>query len=219
MRGELDISSYGAYHARYHRFFQRYAEKFSYYDIFLVDSEGGNIVYSVFKESDFGTNLLTGPYRDTNIARAFELARSAGSPDATYFVDYRPYLPPQRPSRILRQRRFQDGEQIGVLIFQIPVDQINNVMTGNQQWTAHGRGLGETYLVGPDFTMPAPHVFLSKTRGLSSSLGGTRLPDTKLDRLKRLAAILTQEVSNSVLLALQGIAALISSTIIRAYRC
>lgn len=209
VRGELDISSYGAYHARYHRFFQRYAEKFSYYDIFLVDSEGGNIVYSVFKESDFGTNLLTGPYRDTNIARAFELARSAGSPDATYFVDYRPYLPSHNaPAAFFASAVFQDGEQIGVLIFQIPVDQINNVMTGNQQWTAHGLGAsGETYLVGSDFTMrSASRFFIENPEDYLQALAELDYPIQKLDRLKRFGtAILTQEVSsNSVLLALQG---------------
>jgi methyl-accepting chemotaxis protein len=82
-RADQDLIAYGPAHARYHGFFQRFAKKFSYYDIFLVDSKSGNIVYSVFKESDFGTSLLTGPYRNANIAQAFKLASNPSSADAT----------------------------------------------------------------------------------------------------------------------------------------
>ena len=35
---------------------KQYLEKFGYYDIFLVDNQG-NVVYSVYKEVDFATNL------------------------------------------------------------------------------------------------------------------------------------------------------------------
>jgi methyl-accepting chemotaxis protein len=48
-RADQDLSAYGPAHARYHGFFQRFAKKFSYYDIFLVDGKSGNIVYSVFQ--------------------------------------------------------------------------------------------------------------------------------------------------------------------------
>jgi methyl-accepting chemotaxis protein len=41
---------------------RNYLEKFGYYDIFLVDPETGDIVYSVFKELDYSTSLIDGPY-------------------------------------------------------------------------------------------------------------------------------------------------------------
>ncbi|MDB2416509.1 hypothetical protein N9W42_04000, partial [Pseudomonadales bacterium] len=79
-------------------------------------------------------------------------------------VDYQPYLPSHNaPAAFFASPIFQGEEQFGVLIFQIPVDQINNVMTGNQQWTEHGLGAsGETYLVGQDFTLRSASRFLSK---------------------------------------------------------
>ncbi len=47
-----------------------------------------------------------------------------------------------------------DGKLTGVLAFQINVDTINNVMTGNKGWAKQGLGqTGEVYLAGPDKTM------------------------------------------------------------------
>ena len=57
----------------------------------MVDSLNGNIVYSVFKETDFATSLTTGPHRHTNIARAFSSADQAMAPGAVDFVDFEPY--------------------------------------------------------------------------------------------------------------------------------
>ena len=72
----LDAGSEGTYydalHADVHPVVRSYLNEFGYYDIFLVDSDTGNIVYSVYKELDYGTSLLDGPYAKTNFARAFE---------------------------------------------------------------------------------------------------------------------------------------------------
>lgn len=209
VKADLDTSSYGVFHARYHEFFQRFAKTFSYYDIFLIDSKSGNIVYSVFKESDFGTNLLTGPHRNANIAHAFELASNPSSTKATYFVDYQPYLPSYNaPAAFFASPVFEGEEQIGVLIFQIPVDQINDVMTGDRQWAKHGLGnSGETYLVGPDFTMrSASRFFLEDPEGYLQTLAELNYSKPKLNQLTRFGtSILTQEVnSDSALFALEG---------------
>jgi methyl-accepting chemotaxis protein len=42
-------TSYAKVHQRYHSDFHFFLDQFSYYDIFIVDSASGNIVYSVFK--------------------------------------------------------------------------------------------------------------------------------------------------------------------------
>ena len=44
-----------------------------YYDLFLIDSDA-NIVYTVFKEDDLGTNLLTGPFSGSSIAEVYRRA-------------------------------------------------------------------------------------------------------------------------------------------------
>ena len=46
-----DSSEYSRVHQRYHPAIRHYLETFGYYDIFLVDPDSGDILYSVFKLS------------------------------------------------------------------------------------------------------------------------------------------------------------------------
>jgi len=54
-----DKSSYSRLHNKYHPHIRDFLDKFGYYDIFLVDSDSGDIVYSVFKELGAGLHHLT----------------------------------------------------------------------------------------------------------------------------------------------------------------
>jgi PAS domain S-box-containing protein len=48
-----------------------------------------------------------------------------------------------------------------VLVFQVPIDELNRVMTGDRNWVREGMGAsGETYLVGRDSTMRTDSRFL-----------------------------------------------------------
>jgi hypothetical protein len=89
-----DGNSYSQAHELYHPIIRNFLEKFGYYDIFLVDvGTGGHIAYSVFKEVDYGTSLLDGPYSDTNFAEAYRAARDATDKDFVKLVDFEPYRP------------------------------------------------------------------------------------------------------------------------------
>jgi len=48
-----DGSDYSRVHAKYHRALRRIVEKFGYYDLYLIDSESGRVVYDVNKDRDF----------------------------------------------------------------------------------------------------------------------------------------------------------------------
>lgn len=63
-----DESFYAQVHERYHESLRSIIKQFGYYDLFLIDSETGDIIYSVYKETDFATNLVTGPYATSNFA-------------------------------------------------------------------------------------------------------------------------------------------------------
>ncbi|MEL6476597.1 MAG: methyl-accepting chemotaxis protein [Pseudomonadota bacterium] len=65
-----DGSSYSNFHAQYHPGLRTVLKQQDYYDIFLITAEG-EIVYSVYKERDFATNLLTGPWKDSGLADLF----------------------------------------------------------------------------------------------------------------------------------------------------
>lgn len=158
----VDRSLYSVLHEQYHPVIREYLDKFGYYDIFLVDHITGKIVYSVFKEVDFATSLLTGPYKDTNFAEAFDAARQAEDPDFVNLVDFEPYVPSfNAPASFIASPIFDGDTKVGVLVFQMPIDRINDIMTSNQAWESVGLGKsGETYVVGQDFTMRNQSRFL-----------------------------------------------------------
>lgn len=144
-------TSYAKVHQRFHPDFQFFLQQFSYYDIFIVDSASGNIIYSVFKELDYATNLVNGPYAQTGIADAFNKAKNL-SKNETYISDFKHYVPSYDGEASFIASPIEiDGEQKAILIFQMPLAEINNIMTHNNDWKNKGFGeSGETYLVGHD---------------------------------------------------------------------
>jgi methyl-accepting chemotaxis protein len=162
MDGAPDNSLYSQVHVKYHPTIRKFLEEFGYYDIFLVDADTGFIVYSVFKEVDYATNLKTGPYKDTGIGKAFRRTLAETSPDAVVIEDFSPYEPSYNASAsFIASPIFDMGEMTGVLIFQAPVDRINDVMTSGNDWKGVGLGdSGEVYLVGPDYKMRNNSRFL-----------------------------------------------------------
>ena len=147
-----DDSSYSATHTLYHPSIRTFLNKFGYYDIFLVDDQTGNIVYSVFKELDYATSLFDGPYADSGIGQAFRAALDLAPGQQAVLTDFAPYLPSYNdPASFIATPIMNNGQRTGVLIFQMPVDSINNIMTFNGDWKSAGLGnTGEVYLVGSD---------------------------------------------------------------------
>lgn len=145
-----DNSLYSKIHGEVHPIIRSFLEKFGYYDIFLVDPETGDIVYSVFKELDYSTSLIDGPYSQTNFGEAFRKANQATEKDAVVLVDYKKYTPSyEAPASFIASPIFSNGKKIGIAMFQMPIDRLNEIMTQRE-----GLGeTGETYLVGPDKLM------------------------------------------------------------------
>ena len=162
-----DNSAYSRLHGNYHPIIRNYLEKFGYHDIFLVDPESGDIVYSVFKELDFSTSLKDGPYAKTNIGSVFREVNDSNDPNYVKLVDYEPYPPSyEDAASFIASPVFDGTEKVGVLIFQMPIDKINMVMTGNNNWRNVGLGeSGETYLIGCDFTMRNQSRFIIEDKG------------------------------------------------------
>lgn len=148
----IDGSQYGEWHSQYHPFLRDFRRRFGYYDLFLVDADTGRIVYSVFKELDFATSLIDGPYAQSGIGEVFREANQATSAEFVALSDFDPYLPSyQDPASFIASPIFEEGEKIGVLILQMPINRINSIMTHAGNWSESGLGTtGETYLVGAD---------------------------------------------------------------------
>lgn len=142
-------SKYNQIHGEIHPVMRNYLEKFGYYDIFLVDSETGDIVYSVFKELDFSTSLKDGPFSSTNFGEAFRRANQAAKGEVI-MVDYAPYSPSYNAPAGFVASPIYSGEQIiGVAIFQFPINRLNEIMEQRDGLGASG----ESYLIGADHLM------------------------------------------------------------------
>lgn len=157
-----DNSTYNQAHKKYHPIFNDFLQKFGYYDIFLVDSDSGDIIYSVFKEIDYTTSLKEGAYANTGLGEVFRQANQATSNDFVAISDFSSYPPSyQNPASFIASPIFEEGKKIGVLIFQMPIDNINDIMTHHQKWAESGLGeSGETYLVAQDKTLRSMSRFL-----------------------------------------------------------
>ncbi len=127
-----------------------------------MDSETGHIVYSVFKEVDFATNLKSGPYKETNLAVAYQKVRETTELDFVKLIDFQRYTPSfGAPASFIGSPIFDGEKKIGVLLFQVPIDEIDRIMTGNRNWKKEGLGeSGETYLVGSNHMMRSNSRFL-----------------------------------------------------------
>lgn len=195
-----DESQYSRTHARYHPIFRRIIERFGYYDMFLIDP-AGTIVYTVFKETDFATNLTTGPYSESNLAELTAAVRQAKGTDYARIVDFKAYRPSYgAPAGFIAVPIFDQSEFIGVLAFQLPVNEINDVMTGNQNWQSDGLGeSGETYLVGQDYLMRSVSRFLVEDpKGYAKTLREIGVSEKIIDRINRYqTSILEQEVETN----------------------
>jgi class 3 adenylate cyclase len=198
--------AYGDVHAAYHPVFRDLVARFGYYDLLLVDLDTLDVVYSTMKEVDFATNLGSGPHRDSNLARLAAAVRENPERGAVRFADFQPYRPSYAaPAAFAATAIHDQGRAAGLLVVQLPIREIDAVMTGqttNQttgqtSWKRNGLGdTGETYLVGPDATMrSSSRFFLEDPAGYLQALRDRRMPGDVVARIERAGSpILLQEV-------------------------
>jgi methyl-accepting chemotaxis protein len=118
-----DKSKWTEAHARYHPILEKYShDKNHLYDLFLIDATSGRIVYSVFKEIDFATNLMKGPYTKTALGRLFHTLIDPKNKDAVKTDTDAHYLPAYDGEVHLMGTPITDGETtIGVVIVRLPI--------------------------------------------------------------------------------------------------
>ncbi|KGJ86496.1 methyl-accepting chemotaxis protein [Colwellia psychrerythraea] len=182
-----DGSKYSQLHKKYHSHLDQYLNAFGFYDIFLVEPETGFVIYTVFKELDFATSLLSGPYKDTGLAQAFRAANSSSDKNSSFLIDFKPYFPSYHAAAaFIASPIYSDsGEKLGILIFQMPIAKINNLMTYDQQWKKVGLGeSGETYLIGSDNLLRSQSRFLIEDKkGYISALESVGTNKATIDKI------------------------------------
>ena len=168
---ELDAANDGSFysqaHARYHPWFRTFLRQRGYYDIFLFD-QSANLVYTVFKELDYATNIVNGEWRDTDLGGAFRAARDNPRAGQQTFFDFERYAPSAgAPASFISTPLIDaNGNFAGALVFQMPIDNLNAIMQASA-------GLGETgeiSIVGADNLMRNDSRFSTESTILVASI-------------------------------------------------
>ena len=113
------------------------------YDIFLIDNDG-NILYTVEEEDDLGTNLFTGPYKNTKFSKAY---KETLKDNLLHFSDLELYGPSNDTiagfitAPLINKR----GKRIGVYAIQIKLDRIYKLFDSEKNHKSF-----VSYLVGED---------------------------------------------------------------------
>ena len=177
-RGDRDMlrtspagTQFDRVHEKYHPFLDQFASVRDLEDVYLIERDG-SVVYSVEKEADFGTNVLTGPYRDSALARAFNRAIEARG-QKTILEDFTAYAGAEGDPASFMARAVlgRDGSPLGVLVYNMPTDRFNAILN-----SADGLGeTGEAFLIGDDLRLRSNSRFEDGPRMLDIAPGGPSL--------------------------------------------
>ncbi len=145
-----DGSLYSDTHAKYHPYLREFLEEHGYYDIFIVDAEG-NVVYTVFKELDFATNLKNGQWKESDLAKLYTTIMANKDAEQVSYIDFAPYAPSNNVPAGFMGRPIEDanGNYVGALIFQMPIERLNALFNDNETLGKTGRVM----LVGKDYLL------------------------------------------------------------------
>lgn len=148
--GAKDGSEYSTTHARWHPWLRSVQDGQGYYDIFLI-TPAGDVVYTVFKEPDFASNILTGKWKDSALGTVFRQIATNPQKGTVHFSDFAPYAPSDNvPASFIGTPVIDSaGTFRGALIYQMPIDRMNALLQSEKGLGA----TGEIMLIGKDLLM------------------------------------------------------------------
>ncbi len=128
---------------RHQRDLHSFSRHYAYLqDLFLIDNEG-NILFSVAREFDLGSNLFSGFYADSRFAH---IARESLANGSVLFSDVAPALSSRFASGFLTAPIIDEsGVRVGVFAIQLQLEYIGTLMQEH-----FGNGAIHHYLIGDD---------------------------------------------------------------------
>jgi methyl-accepting chemotaxis protein len=162
-----DRSAWSQVHNSFHEGFRELISKRNYYDLFLIDPDG-DIVYSVFKEVDFATNLVSGPYADSGLGVLFAEAVNAPAGEVL-FSEVTGYVPSggAAASFVAAPIMSSRGALVGVVALQIDPTRLT-MQIGNEQFVGE---TGQFYAMDANGLALTPSTLEGGHEALSSLVG------------------------------------------------
>lgn len=118
---------------KFHQILQYYQQSYGFDDLFLI-SPDGDIVFSVKKEDDLGTNISTGTLKDSQLADVYAKALSHSHIEMS---DFSFYAPSGEPAAFFAAPIKQHDSIIGVVAIQLSISQL-------YEYSSDYTNLGET---------------------------------------------------------------------------
>ncbi len=142
-----DGTAYSEVHKKYHKILRNLLEKREYYDIFLFNAQG-DVVYTVFKELDFATNVENGQWKDSDLGNLFRAVKANPKSEKDVYFDFKPYAPSNNvPAAFIGAPILDEaGNFAGAVAFQMPIERINNMMLVSKDISK----TAEVHVVGTD---------------------------------------------------------------------
>ena len=151
-----DGSSYSSAHAVHHPMLVERASIMGAADLLLIGRDTqDSVVYSVNKQTDFGTSLAVGPYSATLLADAVTAQLTSVPVGDAIIVDFEPYGPHgYLPTMFIAAAVTDQTEVVGSVVVALPRNLLDDVTTFGGGWAdVIGVDSGEVYLVGSDLLM------------------------------------------------------------------
>ncbi len=138
----IHTKKYAEITSKYTNYFEKYIKKNDYNDILFICPKHGHIMFSVAHESDLGTNLSTGKYKDTHLAK---LWKEVVSKKKTIISDYKAYAPSgNKQVSFIGTPVFEKKKLIGVLVIKFYSDKIDKIVKDKNKLYKSS----ETYIIG-----------------------------------------------------------------------
>lgn len=114
--------------------FQEFVENYGYYDLFLI-TPSGYCFYTVAHETDYQTNLVDGPFKDSNFG---QLVRKVMQEKKMAACDFAPYAPSNGEFASFVAAPIVGGDKVELVVaLQLPANVVYGIMGSRA-------GMGET---------------------------------------------------------------------------
>ncbi len=127
--------------------FKDYMAVYGFREVYIVSRQQGQVLYSVNRGADLGSNLETGPHKDSGLARLWRAVSASGKVEV---LDFSFYVPIRKAALFLGAPILgEEGDVKAVLVLMLdgsPLDRIVGNSAGMDE-------SGESYLVGGDYLM------------------------------------------------------------------
>ena len=146
-----DGSSYSRAHAENHPLLRSLMQNAGLSDLLLVDVDTAEVIYSVKKRIDVGTNAVNGPWAVNGLGAVIDALATVPFGDAVV-SDTAFYAPARGQAVFLLATAIRStGDATGALVAELPVQALTDLATSGQDWELLGLDeTGNVYLVGAD---------------------------------------------------------------------